>query len=101
MGIHYFLIFALKHRLWVLVRTASARCTPNLCFEQKYEKSQKISAENCQFYSREKSRYVAWARFRNAKTGKKRFYYRDKHPKDADSIANSEDPDQTAPLGAV
>ena len=22
-GIHYFLIFALKHRLWVLVRTAS------------------------------------------------------------------------------
>ena len=24
-GIHYFLIFALKHRLWVLVRTASMR----------------------------------------------------------------------------
>ena len=24
-GIHYFLIFALKHRLWVLVRTASLR----------------------------------------------------------------------------
>ena len=23
------------------------------------------------------------------------------HPEDADSIANSEDPDQTAPLGAV
>ena len=23
------------------------------------------------------------------------------HPKDADGIANSEDPDQTAPLGAV
>ena len=23
MGLHYFLIFALKHRLWVLVRTAS------------------------------------------------------------------------------
>ena len=32
---------------------------------------------------------------------KKRFYYRAKHPKDADSIANSEDPDQTPPLGAV
>ena len=29
-GVHYFLIFALKHRLWILVRTAS--------FEQKYEK---------------------------------------------------------------
>ena len=36
-GKHYFLNFALKHRLWVLVRTASLRCTHNLCFEQKYE----------------------------------------------------------------
>ena len=35
------------------------------------------------------------------KTGKKRFYHRLMHPKDADGIANSEDPDQTAPLGAV
>ena len=35
------------------------------------------------------------------KTGKKKFYHRVMHPKDADSIANSEDPDQTAPLGAV
>ena len=35
------------------------------------------------------------------KTGKKRFYHRVMCPKDADSIANSEDPDQTAPLGAV
>ena len=35
------------------------------------------------------------------KTGKKRFYHKVMHPKDADSIANSEDPDQTAPLGAV
>ena len=37
-----FLISAQKHRLWVLVRTASARrfltSTHNLCFEQKYEK---------------------------------------------------------------
>ena len=31
----------------------------------------------------------------------KRFYHRVLHPKDAHSIANSEDPDQTAPLGAV
>ena len=31
----------------------------------------------------------------------KRFYHMALHPKDADSIANSEDPDQTAPLGAV
>ena len=35
------------------------------------------------------------------KTGKKRFYHRAMHLKDADSIANSEDPDQTTPLGAV
>ena len=40
-GIPFFLIFAPKHRLWVHVRTASARrfltCTHNLCFEQKYQ----------------------------------------------------------------
>ena len=36
-----FLISAQKHRLWVLVRTASAEAvlkrTHNLCFEHKYE----------------------------------------------------------------
>ena len=35
------------------------------------------------------------------KTGKKRFYHRVMDPKDVDRITNSEDPDQTAPLGAV
>ena len=34
-------------------------------FEQKYENSQENSTENCHFYSREKSLYVAWACFRN------------------------------------
>ena len=34
------------------------------------------------------------------KTGKKRFYHQVIHPIDADSIANSEDPDQTAPQTA-
>ena len=29
-------------------------CTHNLCFEQKHEKSKKISTEICHFYSREK-----------------------------------------------
>ena len=29
-------------------------CTHNLCFEQKYENNQKISTENCHFYSCEK-----------------------------------------------
>ena len=33
-GIHYFLIFALKHRLWVLVSEAVLMCTYNVCFEQ-------------------------------------------------------------------
>ena len=35
--------------------------------------------------------------FYHPKTGKKRFYHRVMHPKDADSTANSEYPDQTAP----
>ena len=35
------------------------------------------------------------------KTQEKRPNLRVFHPKDADGIANSEDPDQTAPLGAV
>ena len=60
-----FLFFDLKHRLLVLVTEAVLTCTHNLCFEQKYENSQKISTENCLFYSREKSLYVAWACFRN------------------------------------
>ena len=34
-------------------------------------------------------------------TGEKRFYHRIMHSKDADSILNSEDSDQTAPLGAI
>ena len=37
-GIPIFLIFAPKHRLWVIIRTASSRRflrVPNLCFEQK------------------------------------------------------------------
>ena len=46
-GIHCFLIFFSKHRLWVLVRTASMgavlTCTYNLCFEQEYEINQTVS----------------------------------------------------------
>ena len=38
-GIHYFLIFALKHRLWVLLRTASCEavltCTHNVLSKNK------------------------------------------------------------------
>ena len=43
--------------------------THNICFEQKYENSQKISTENCHFYSHEKSLYIAWTCFRNAVSG--------------------------------
>ena len=39
-GIHYFSYFAEKHRLWVLVRTASPTSTHYLCFEQEYKKYQ-------------------------------------------------------------
>ena len=40
-GVYIFLIFALKHRLWVLTE-AVLTCTHDLCFEQKYENSKKI-----------------------------------------------------------
>ena len=47
------LIYAQKHRLWVLVRTASARrfkrVPINLCFEQKYENISVFLSENFQF----------------------------------------------------
>ena len=36
-GIHFFLIFALKHRLWVLVE-AVFTCTHNQCFRVKKRK---------------------------------------------------------------
>ena len=90
-GLHHFLIFALKHILWVLVRTASEAVltcthnicfgqkyensknisneavltsTHNICFEQKYENSQNVSTKNS-FLQPRKSLYVAWACFRN------------------------------------
>ena len=37
----------------------------NICFEQKYENSQKNSTENCHFYNCEILQYIAWACFRN------------------------------------
>ena len=45
-----FLISAQKHKLWLLVRTASVLTSNhNPCFEQKYEKYQSFSSENFQF----------------------------------------------------
>ena len=42
-------------------------CIHNICFEPKYENSQKNSTENCHFYRHEKSLYIAWVCFRNVK----------------------------------
>ena len=39
--------------------------THNICFEQEYENSKNKSTENCHFYRREKSLYIAWACLRN------------------------------------
>ena len=50
MGIPIFLIFAPKHRLWVLVRTASPK---------------KKSAKIFQFLKLKNSLYNAWTSFRN------------------------------------
>ena len=45
-----FLISAQKHRLWVLVRTASLlTSTHNLCFDQKYVKYRNFLSENFHF----------------------------------------------------
>ena len=41
-------------------------CTYNLCIEQKYENSQKLSAKNCQFFSLKNSMSIAWACYCNA-----------------------------------
>ena len=46
----YFFIFALKHKLWVLVgNEAVLTCNQDPCFEAKIRKYQKISAENYSF----------------------------------------------------
>ena len=56
-GIHYFLIFAPKHRLWVLV--------PTIYILSKNMKIFKKITENCHFSIREKLLYNAWLCFRN------------------------------------
>ena len=51
-GKSIFLIFAPKYRLWVLVRTASARrtCTHTICFEQNGKKNNpNFGTENFHF----------------------------------------------------
>ena len=68
-GVYIIFLFLLKniHCGYSLepLTEAVLMCTHNICFEQKYENSKKISTENCHFYSREKSLYIVWACFRN------------------------------------
>ena len=59
------LIFASKHRLWVLAE-AVLTCTHNLCFEAK-EKYRNFSAEKFPIFKDQKSLYIAWASFRDFK----------------------------------
>ena len=49
--------FARPPLLGMIVGTR--RCIHNLCFGQNYEKNQTISTENCHFYSREISLFIA------------------------------------------
>ena len=63
------LIFALKHRLWVMVRTAPLRrfyCVPTICVLSKNKKNLKnFCTENFQFLQLKKPLYTAWACFCN------------------------------------
>ena len=63
MDVHFFLIFAPKHRLWVLVRTASAR---------RSEREPTIyvvvfSIEHFQLLQFKNNLYITWACFRNVR----------------------------------
>ena len=63
-SMHYFRIFALKHRLWVLLRTSKAvlTCAHNLFFEQKIKRNIKLfHMKIINFYKFEKLHYFEWA----------------------------------------
>ena len=67
-GIHYFLIFALKHILLVLVRTVSRiieavlTCTHNICFEQKYKNSRQKNQLKIDIFTVVKNRCILHGR---------------------------------------
>ena len=60
--IFFLLIFALKHRSWILVRTAYPR---SMFLSKKKEKYHVYSSEIFHFYSREILRYIARTWLRN------------------------------------
>ena len=53
--VYIFLIFALKHSLWVLVNEAVLTSTHNLCVRAKIRKISNFSSKNYHFYSLEKN----------------------------------------------
>ena len=67
-GIYNFLVFALKHRLWVLVRTQRVHTIYVL---SKNKKIFNFCIYLFHFYCHEKSLYIAWTCFRNVSYVKK------------------------------
>ena len=67
-GVYIFLIFALKQRLWVFVRSASVRWfsrVPTIyVLSKNKKKTHFFSSENNHFYSREILLFITWAYFR-------------------------------------
>ena len=70
-GVYIIFLILLKHRLWVLVKTASPRrivtttCTYKLCFEQEYENYQIFFFDFVSFLVVKFSIYFEQACFRN------------------------------------
>ena len=69
-GIHYILIIALKHRLWVLIRTASMRrflCVPtiNVLSKNKKKYVSRFFNRKLSFLQQKKTQYITWACYRN------------------------------------
>ena len=56
-----FFLFCSKHRLWVLVRTASA----TICLGHKYGKCHKFSSDKCHSWIHERLHKIAWVGYRN------------------------------------
>ena len=62
----FFLFFAPKHGLWVLVRTAGSNCVPTIYVLSKNKKKEiKNFLMKSSFFATEKILYLAWVNFRN------------------------------------
>ena len=79
------------HNLWVL----------KVCDETKLQVDGRENQNTCILCISFKLFFYTYPPEDFAVILKKRFYHRVMHSKDSDSIANSESPNQTAPLGVV